>query len=350
MDTEKPIPESVFARGWRDTKRIFHSVGFWAVEVIGGGLLAGLANWWVALIFVVGMVLALYVARTACAPVKLRQERIQRLETRLSPETIRVTVEEPPTVKRIAGKDGKRLVTFARVAVQSEDKSSTEIALRLLVEGWDESFLVSWGPSSLWHRRGPENLPKIMTLEPGEKKIGQLQFRIPFDEAVESELHCRLIVLKVRAEEEVAVYALDHPERTPAERERIEITIEPGEHGSILLTPCISDSRTGTHLAASLDGVKVINNDRDATVVESMWLQIDGVQPIAKLRIGNTNPSIPGRDYRVFDTLKAEQFFDESISRKDGPERLSLCVQVVGSMPVCRKLPKEVFQLEGADP
>jgi len=57
MDTEKPLPESVFARGWRDTKRIFHSVGFWAVEVIGGGLLAGLANWWVALIFVVGMVL-----------------------------------------------------------------------------------------------------------------------------------------------------------------------------------------------------------------------------------------------------------------------------------------------------
>ena len=188
-------------------------------------------------------------------------------------------------------------MTFARVAVQSEDKSSTEIALRLLVEGWDESFLVSWGPSSLWHRGGPENLPKIMTLEPGEKKIGQLQFRIPFDEAVESELHCRLIVLKVRAEEEVAVYALDHPERTPAERERIEITIEPGEHDSILLTPCISDSRTGTHLAASLDGVKVINNDRDATVAESMWLQINGVQPIAKLRIGNTNPSIPGRDY-----------------------------------------------------
>lgn len=71
---EKPeLEESIWRRGWDDTWRAIHSRLFWAIEVFGGGLIA-LADPILALIFIAGIAIAVWVGATAAAPIRQRNE------------------------------------------------------------------------------------------------------------------------------------------------------------------------------------------------------------------------------------------------------------------------------------
>ena len=49
MVDNKALTESVFVRGWGDTKRMLSSVWFWAFELIAGGISLYVQNGWVTL-------------------------------------------------------------------------------------------------------------------------------------------------------------------------------------------------------------------------------------------------------------------------------------------------------------
>ena len=74
MEELDRLLESVWERGWRDTKAALHSLWFWVIEVFGGGAVALVWGGGFALIFVFGVAIALWIGATASAPLRQRRE------------------------------------------------------------------------------------------------------------------------------------------------------------------------------------------------------------------------------------------------------------------------------------
>ena len=82
--TERRFAESSFSRGWRDTVSGVKSFEFWALELLGGGILAATtSNDW-AILYVVCLFVLLWACSTAVAPLRQRNEaraEIRRLKS-----------------------------------------------------------------------------------------------------------------------------------------------------------------------------------------------------------------------------------------------------------------------------
>ena len=75
------LSESIWARGWADTKRGIRTWQFWALEVFGGGLLAIFSHPLVGLVFVAGVVAAIWIGATVRAPFEQRDEARRALRS-----------------------------------------------------------------------------------------------------------------------------------------------------------------------------------------------------------------------------------------------------------------------------
>ncbi len=78
---EPNLSESVWSRGWSNTKRGLGSWQFWVLEVFGGGLMGVLISPAAALIFVLGMLVALWIGATAVAPIHQRNELLKYVKS-----------------------------------------------------------------------------------------------------------------------------------------------------------------------------------------------------------------------------------------------------------------------------
>lgn len=76
--------ESAWSRGWSDTKKGLGNWLFWGLEVFGGGLMAIFISPAAALIFILGIAVALWLVATARAPIRQRNELRQ-----MAPKTTR---------------------------------------------------------------------------------------------------------------------------------------------------------------------------------------------------------------------------------------------------------------------
>lgn len=128
---------------------------------------------------------------------------------------------------------------------------------------------------------------------------------------------------------------------------KVEITFEFTEcsHAGLLAAYDREGKRVGTTLTVGLDGVKITNHDSAATVIDSIWLELDGRIKVTLPISGNNQ--IPGRDTRVFNGLEADHFLEEIVSQAEGASRLRICVKAIGLGTFCHKLPKRLFELEG---
>ncbi len=69
------LSETVWRRGWKDTKAGLGDWRFWAVETVGGLMIgAATESIWVTLIFVIGIFAAVYIGATLRAPYRQRDE------------------------------------------------------------------------------------------------------------------------------------------------------------------------------------------------------------------------------------------------------------------------------------
>ena len=73
MDQLHTFSETVWARGWRDTKSAVHTIWFWAAEV-GGGALTGLIHPALAALWAFGFFFAVWLVATAGALFRQRNE------------------------------------------------------------------------------------------------------------------------------------------------------------------------------------------------------------------------------------------------------------------------------------
>lgn len=74
------LSESALSRGWRDTTTALKSLWFWAVEIVGGAVIAAwTTNPWITVVFVVSVALALWMGATIAAPFKQRDEARRKL-------------------------------------------------------------------------------------------------------------------------------------------------------------------------------------------------------------------------------------------------------------------------------
>lgn len=77
MDREQHS-ESVWRRGWNDTKAALHNLWFWGAEAIGGAVV-GVIEAWLVPVWIIGVLVAVWVGATASAPVKQRNEARKQL-------------------------------------------------------------------------------------------------------------------------------------------------------------------------------------------------------------------------------------------------------------------------------
>jgi hypothetical protein len=120
------MSESAWARGWADTKQGLADWRFWAAEVFGGGFVAVYYDPVLALVFVLGLAVALWLGATVSAPVRQRDEARTALEARLA-RSLEFTWRQNDnkfleTTKRKGVKNSSMLV--GRVAVKN--RSYTE--------------------------------------------------------------------------------------------------------------------------------------------------------------------------------------------------------------------------------
>jgi len=115
------LSESIWVRGWADTKHGIGTWQFWVLEVFGGGSLAIFADPLVGLAFVAGTVVALWIGATAAAPIKQRNEARRALRT-----------DQPRLVLVCRGIERQAAdVNQIRFVIKNEDGGATAKNLRV---------------------------------------------------------------------------------------------------------------------------------------------------------------------------------------------------------------------------
>lgn len=99
--SELNISESIWSRGWRDTKKGFHTIWFWLAEFIGGGLVSYLINPLVGIIVVILGFFILWIGATAGAPFRQRNEARATVEDLTSRSLIVTPRIEYPSEKSV---------------------------------------------------------------------------------------------------------------------------------------------------------------------------------------------------------------------------------------------------------
>lgn len=75
-----PLSESVWRRGWQDTKAVWKSWQFYVFDALGGVIVGGVFEWYWGLALVVFGMICVWMGATARAPVKQRNEARQKIK------------------------------------------------------------------------------------------------------------------------------------------------------------------------------------------------------------------------------------------------------------------------------
>ncbi len=118
---QRPLNESLWRRGWQDTKRGWKSVWFIVLEAVLAPLLALFVEWWWGIVAVIGGMLCIWIGATTSAPIKQRNQaraKVVELEDELKkPKLFDIewptTTLELPIVHR---EDGTWIASSAQVS------------------------------------------------------------------------------------------------------------------------------------------------------------------------------------------------------------------------------------------
>lgn len=166
------LSESIWARGWSDTKRGLKSWQFLALEVIGGGVMGFFVNPIAAIVFLVGVAIALWIGVTVSAPVRQRDEARQYshfLKEMLNAKVdVRIVSESLVTPEMSRGKlDGPRPYHLFLVIKNASHREINNLIVRLTRITLDEAGFQT--PQVALHFLDHEN-KTVISINPNDEE------------------------------------------------------------------------------------------------------------------------------------------------------------------------------------
>ncbi len=163
--------ESAWARGWSDAKRRLADWRFWAAEVLGGGLVGMVANFAIALVFVIGLAVAIWVVATVSAPIRQRNEARSQLKKEREERVPRLVIEfasGPPCEYQQPPTDGNLCFRHFSVRIKNISTQPLSNCVVEIVEMRNEQGVNLIGIPASLKRRATEN--EVFPLRPGQYK------------------------------------------------------------------------------------------------------------------------------------------------------------------------------------
>lgn len=128
-----PLRESLWRRGWNDTKTIWKSWPFYILDAVVAAAIGGVFGWYWGLAIVTFGMICVWIIATARAPVKQRDEARELVEQQRKPsdsevnDAIRLLEVETLVIKHDNGEE--RSFSFAKVFLAIADQLSIGISL-----------------------------------------------------------------------------------------------------------------------------------------------------------------------------------------------------------------------------
>jgi len=128
-----PLKESLWRRGWNDTKNIWTSWPFYILDAVVAVVIGGVFGWYWGLAIVIFGTICVWMGATARAPVKQRDEARELVEQQRKPsdsevaDTIRLLETETLVLKN--NEEEERSYSFAQVFSAIADQLTIGVSL-----------------------------------------------------------------------------------------------------------------------------------------------------------------------------------------------------------------------------
>lgn len=192
---KRPLRESLWRRGWNDTKTIWTSWPFYILDAVVAAVIGGVFEWYWGLCIIIFGMFCVWLVTTVSAPVKQRNEARKRV-IRLEEERIPHIELQPTTGKKASYEQGNKTawaelkVTNTSSSVPLEDVSVQIVELVQIYEKQNEQgvgtgiyhlheIYPNWNPSNVfWSERNTLANQLSILIPPGDTKYAMIAFHL----------------------------------------------------------------------------------------------------------------------------------------------------------------------------